>query len=277
VLRSAKLGYCVVGSEVAGYSGGDIPKNLFIRWTQFSTFCGLFLNGGHGQREPWKRSSEELEIYRRFAWMHTELIPYIYSHVYACHDGGKPLMRPLAAKYHYLFGDDFLVAPVYEDSLTREVSLPEGRWRYLFNDDDVMEGPKTFTRDYPLEEFPVFIRDGAIVPLRVTRPYTGFGDASTADFVTLLIYPHGNSTFTVARTDSNETTTVRVDDAPELSVRLDGDHMPHVLRVKRATKPASVSLDDKLLAEGADWHYDDTRHFLIVRSAHYGQGRYAIR
>jgi len=50
ILKSAKAGYNIIGSDVAGFSGSTIPPRLYIRWTQFSTFCGLFMNGGHGER-----------------------------------------------------------------------------------------------------------------------------------------------------------------------------------------------------------------------------------
>ena len=46
-----------------------------------------------------------------------------------------------AAKFHYMFGGDFLVAPIHEDRLTRTVSLPSGRWRYLFDDRELLQGP----------------------------------------------------------------------------------------------------------------------------------------
>src|SRR5690606_30994592 len=48
IMRSAELGYSVIGSDVGGYGGRDIPAEVYIRWAQFSAFCGLFLNGGHG-------------------------------------------------------------------------------------------------------------------------------------------------------------------------------------------------------------------------------------
>lgn len=58
----------------------------------------------------WKRSAPELEIIRKFSWLHTELVPYMYSHVVECHHGGKPLMRPLPdGDFHYLFGRELLV------------------------------------------------------------------------------------------------------------------------------------------------------------------------
>ena len=221
----------------------EIAPNIYIRWAEFSTFCGLFLNGGHGERRMWKRTQPELEIVRKFSWLHTELVPYMYSHVVACHNDGPPLMRPLSdGKYQYLFGDDFLVAPIHEDKLTRTVSLPPGGWRYLFDDREVFQGPQQLTRDFPLDEFPVFVRDGAIVPLKVTRPYTGFGDQDSADFTTWLIYPKGQGEFTLWNPETHpkpKSTTVKVDSGPLLKIAFSGKHAPHVLRVsQRKSRPA---------------------------------------
>ncbi|MFO7976560.1 MAG: glycoside hydrolase family 31 protein, partial [Candidatus Hydrogenedentota bacterium] len=44
ILRSAKVGYNVIGSDVGGFGGKTIPPRVYIRWAQFSAFCGLFLN-----------------------------------------------------------------------------------------------------------------------------------------------------------------------------------------------------------------------------------------
>ncbi|MBI4557015.1 MAG: glycoside hydrolase family 31 protein [Candidatus Hydrogenedentes bacterium] len=305
ILGSAKLGYCVIGSDVAGYSGGTIPPNLYIRWAQFSTFCGLFLNGGHGERRLWKRSSEELEIIRKFAWLHTELIPYMYSHVVACHRGGKPLMRPLDVDYHYLFGDDFLVAPIHEDRLTRTVKLPAGRWRYWFNDRELLEGPKEITREFPLDEYPVYVRDGAIIPLNVSRPYTGLGDRESEGFLTLCIYPYGKSEFTIHHPDGSGQTTVRVDmpleaevvtidpanhidlhtfgvlsvkpQKQKLEIELEGVHKPHILSILLPISALeSVEFDGMPLTESVAWRYDTVRSRLLVKTSSYTEGRYRI-
>ncbi|MCF6284316.1 MAG: glycoside hydrolase family 31 protein, partial [Candidatus Hydrogenedentes bacterium] len=188
-LKSAEMGYNIIGSDVAGYHGETpIDPELYIRWTQFSTFCGLFLNGGHGERRMWKRSPEEMEIIRTFSWLHHELVPYMYHYVVTAHEGGRRLMTPLnGAPYHYLFGEDILVAPIVEPGGNHTVTLPEGRWHYWFADHDVIEGPATITRDFPLAEYPVFVRDGAILPMQISRNYTGIGDASWRDLLTLTI------------------------------------------------------------------------------------------
>ena len=88
----------------------------------------------------------------------SELLPYAYTWSRAAVDG-KPLMRAMfldypndytytpATRYQYLFGPDFLVAPVYQDTqadtlgndIRDGIYLPEGRWVDYFTG-DVYEG-----------------------------------------------------------------------------------------------------------------------------------------
>jgi len=316
ILSSARLGYCVIGSDVAGYHGRsnpddtgpataallsswkpttggpsstefgtgagreEIAPNIYIRWAEFSAFCGFFLNGGHGERRLWKRTQPELEIVRKFSWLHTELVPYMYSHVVTCHNGGAPLMRPLAeGKFQYLFGDDFLIAPIHEDKLSRTIELPQGKWRYLFDDHELLQGPMRLTRDFPLEGFPVFIREGAVVPMKIQRPYTAFGDKESADFTTWMIYPGGKNQFTLYHPETHpnpEQTTLSVDSAESLRIEFSGKHEPHILRIFAKARPANINLDGKSLPEGTAWSFDKEHERLIIKTREYAEGKYSI-
>jgi alpha-glucosidase (family GH31 glycosyl hydrolase) len=277
IMKSAKLGYNIIGSDVAGFSGKVIPPRLYIRWAQFSAFCGLFLNGGHGERALWKRSPQELEIIRRFSWLHTELIPYIYSYVVEAHSGGTVLQRPVKGKYHYLFGDNFLVAPIYKDELTNEVTLPKGKWRYFFSDTEVIEGPVSFNKEFPLEEFPVYVRDGAIIPMDIKRSYTGIGDENSDRFLTFVIYPHDKSTFTVHHPDNSGSTTVDVENSDgKINILLSGIKKPHILNVHLDKMPQKVELDGSNLFDSIDFRFDESKHKLIIRTAEYNKGNYSI-
>jgi len=277
ILASAKLGYNIIGSDVAGFSGKVIPPRLYIRWAQFSTFCGLFLNGGHGERALWKRSQQELEIIRKFSWLHTELIPYMYTYVVNAHNGGRVLQRPVDGKYHYLFGDQFLVAPIYKDELKNTITLPEGEWRYFFNNKEVVQGPVTFEKEFPLDEYPVYIREGAIVPMNVTRDYTGIGDKSSEGYLTLLIYPDGNSEFTVHHPDKSGSTSVKVEDHPgQMTVSLKGIHKSHILNINMPAKPKRVELDNAVLSDPVNYYFDQVRGRLIIRTDSFNVGKYII-
>lgn len=84
-----------------------------------------------------------------------------------------------------MFGDDFLVAPIYKDTKTRNILLPEGKWRYFFDDKEVLKGPMEFEKEFSMEEFPLYIKEGAIVPMHINREYTGLGDRESNGFTTI--------------------------------------------------------------------------------------------
>jgi alpha-glucosidase (family GH31 glycosyl hydrolase) len=277
IMESAKVGYNIIGSDIAGFSGSVIPPRLYIRWAQFSTFCGLFLNGGHGERALWKRSQQELDIIRKFSWLHTELIPYMYSYVVSAHNGGTLLQRPVEGKYHYLFGDNFLVAPIYKDQLKNKITLPDGKWRYFFQDNEVIQGPITFEREFALDEYPVYIREGAIVPMDIKREYTQIGNKSSSGYLTLLIYPAGKNDFTVYHPDKSGNTTVLVEDYPEkIDISLGNQHKPHILNIHMAAKPGKVLLDQTILPETENYYFDEYHNRLIIKTENYSDGKYII-
>ena len=277
ILQSARLGYNIIGSDVAGFSGGEIPPRLYIRWAQFSTFCGLFLNGGHGERALWKRSEQELEIIREYSWLHTELLPYMYSSVVEAHQGGKVLQRPVKGKYHYMFGGELLIAPIYKDELKNSVSLPRGKWRYWYDDKELIEGPVSFERDFPLEEYPVYIREGAIIPMNIERSYTGIGDENSQGYLTFRIFPDGNNRFEVHHPDSGTSTSVMVEECEEsIKIYFEGVKRPHILHLHLSSVPNRVLLDNKQLSSPQDCHFDAEKSKLIIRTDEYSIGEYTI-
>ena len=129
----------------------------------------------HGQnREPWKFDDETVEIYRKYAKLHTSLFPYIYTYAKAASNGGLPIMRPLILiypddekvyneDYEYLFGDYFLVAPMYQRGSERQVYLPSGTW-YDYWDNKEYRGPTYIAYTSALDKIPLFVKKGAIIP-----------------------------------------------------------------------------------------------------------------
>ncbi len=276
ILRAAKLGYNLPGSDIGGYHGSkEIQPELYIRWAQFAVFSGFFLNGGHGERRLWKRTQQELELIRECHWLRTELVPYIYSYVVTASRGGRTLMVPIDGKYQYLFGDALCVAPIYQDSLTREVTLPAGKWRYWYDDTKVLEGNTTFTRSYPMNEFPVYIKDGAIIPMNISRAYTGIGDETWAPYLTLNIYPSGKSSFTVYHTDKSGEITVTVEEGTPMKITLDGVVKPHLLRILSFKQPVKITYNNVPMQEDT-WEYHAEQQRLIIRNTAVASGIYLV-
>ncbi len=276
ILKSAEMGYSVIGSDVAGFSGGTIPPRLYIRWAQFSAFCGLFLNGGHGERRLWKRSEQELEIIREYSWLHTELVPYMYHYVVRANEGGTRLQRPIDGKHHYMFGDHLLIAPIYQDDQNLEVQLPKGKWRYWFDDSKTIEGPTTYSQDFALDKYPVFIKEGAIIPMNIERSYTGIGTEEDHGFLTLLIYPDREGSFEVFREkDASTNVSYQLKDQL-LTVNLEEKRVPHILKISMEKQPKKITLDGITLEEGVNFTYDKKSKKLSIRTADYIEGNYQI-
>ena len=193
MLASSRYNYVSYGSDIGGFrSDGNQYKDVFIRWAQLGAFCPVMENGGGGEHRPWMFDEETLAVYRKFAVLHEELIPYIYSQAAYSYELVKPTMRPQLGTYQYMLGDELLVAPMFEEGNTRTVVFPEGNWIYLFDETRQFSGGIQKI-DFALDEYPVFVRKGAIIPMDVTDGTTGFGSALSADYTTVLLYPDKGS------------------------------------------------------------------------------------
>src|SRR5262249_38760850 len=71
----------------------------------------------------------------------------------------------------YLFGSDMLVAPIatpLSDAsrlATKKIWLPPGTWIEWFTGTE-LKGPATMERSFALDEIPVYVKAGAIVPMQ---------------------------------------------------------------------------------------------------------------
>ncbi len=102
------------------------------------------------------------------------LFPYRYAAAQEAAQTGMPLMRALVLLYQddprarairdeYLFGPDFLVAPVLDAGTQRAVYLPAGSWIDYWTGKPAAGGA-TVVADAPADTIPVWVRAGAVIP-----------------------------------------------------------------------------------------------------------------
>jgi alpha-D-xyloside xylohydrolase len=181
-------------SDIGGFHGGDPDdpwyRELIVRWYQFSAFCPLFRAHGNreprtpfgldqtgGPNEPWSFGEEALECISAMLSLRVRLRPYIMTQMRTAHEAGVPPMRPLfvgfpgdprawQAEDSYLFGPDLLVAPVTQyQARQRPVYLPRGsQWTNAWTG-EVFDGGRDIVADAPLRQIPLFLRDGASLPV----------------------------------------------------------------------------------------------------------------
>jgi len=105
------------------------------------------------------------------------LRPYIRELMRQAHEKGTPPMRPLFYDFPhdpacwevedaYMFGPDLLVAPIlHEGARSRNVYLPAGSsWTDPYTG-ETFPGGITVTADAPLARIPLFLKDGAKLPI----------------------------------------------------------------------------------------------------------------
>src|SRR5262249_21401563 len=144
-------------------------KTLYLRWAQFGALCPLMETGGEGERRPWRIDEETIRIFRKFANLHTELVPYFYSRMVEAHNTGVPIIRAANAKTgEYFLGSDLYVSLMLGPGDSKTVRLPPGEWIDWWDETHVFRGP-ALLENYPapLDRVPLFVRRGALLPLEV--------------------------------------------------------------------------------------------------------------
>ncbi len=171
----------------------------WLRRIQSVVFSPLaLLNAWGDATKPWS-FPEVAEEVNFFIDLRVRLVPYLYATFAQYHYQGLPPVRSMEIAFgdvtgrfaksghkefdtirapygrihsfaftdQYMVGDSLLVAPMFCGQTERQVFLPDGRWFDFFTH-DTYEGGDFITYRCPLERMPVFVKDGAVLPLYKT-------------------------------------------------------------------------------------------------------------
>lgn len=203
-----------ITSDMDGIFGGN-NKAVNIRDFQWKTFTPMQLNmDGWGSNEKYPHALGEpaASINRNYLKLKSELLPYAYSIAREAVDG-LPMIRAMfleeqnpytlgkQTQYQFMYGPDFLIAPVYQntksDTLGNDVRnhiyLPVGSWVDYFTG-QVYEGGRVINNfDCPIWKLPVFVKRGAIIPMN--NPNNNPNEVNK-NLRIYEVYPFGNTSFT---------------------------------------------------------------------------------
>lgn len=212
--RMSTSGFSFVGSDIGGFIDHPTPE-LFVRWMQLAVFHPFFRthsSGDHGEQEPWSFGEDALKIVRTYIELRYTLLPYIYTAFHQYVNEFTPMLKPISmfdqsdqdTLYRvdeFLMGDHILVCPVLEpNAKSRYVYLPKGKW-YNYWTNKVFEGGKEILADAPLEQIPLYIREGAVVPFYPVMQYVG---EKPVDQLTIKVYYGGESLNSYLYEDSGD-------------------------------------------------------------------------
>jgi hypothetical protein len=261
-IRAGGVGLSLISHDIGGFALPEsdvqtspdgkpiIDPERYLRWLQFGVF-GPMLRfhsaPGCGSRLPYDYEPLLGGACRHWLRVRHSLLPYLYTATYLHHTTGIPVVRglfladprnPEAYRFdQYYFGPDLLVAPMLSAEGLRAVYLPAGLW-WEFDTATCMAGGGEFTRAVALDEVPVYVRAGSILPRRdpdgavhrAATEHLWLDSYPGADGTSLLYeddgtttrYRNGDGCLTrMALTQADGTFTIRVttDGVPQVSTR----------------------------------------------------------
>ena len=167
-------GFSYWSHDVGGFVRKS-PEELYNRWTFLGIFTSHMRCHGQPPKEPWAYSQEFCDSFRRMLELRYRLMPYIMAQSVLCSEKGLPLLRAMFLEYpqdetcstledQYFFGDDILVAPLFQAAADRSVYLPEGKWVEL-GTNKVYEGGKWHHVTATAYPGLAFVKAGAAIPM----------------------------------------------------------------------------------------------------------------
>ena len=213
-------GFCVENRYVAaqkefdetGVENADLKewRELQARWNQFGCFVPLYRT--HGQwptREVWNIAPANHPAYKTivaYDKLRYRLMPYLYSMAGMVHLKDYTMMRALVMDFNgddniydikdqWMFGSALMACPVGEyQKYTRNVYLPKQKGWYDFYTGKYYAGGQTIVADAPFEKIPVFVPEGAILPV---GPEMEWSDQKKAELIDLYVYAGKDGQFTI--------------------------------------------------------------------------------
>ena len=174
-------------------------RELYTRWLQYGTFLPVMRSHGTDTpREVWRFGEPGTPFYdtiKKFIELRYRLLPYVYSMAAMTTFSGYTMLRCVALEYphdaqtydlteEYLFGS-FLVCPVTHAMYysagshplpnvpkTQEVYLPSGTRWIDFWTSSYHEGGQVLLTPAPLEQIPLFLPEGTILPMGPVMQYS---------------------------------------------------------------------------------------------------------
>lgn len=179
-----------IGSDMDGIFGGNnkIVQTRDFQWKAFTTYM-LDMDGwGSNQKSPWALGEDGTSINRTYLKLKAQLMPYINTTSHeATAKGGLPMLRAMfleesnpytlgtGTQYQYMWGDNFLVAPIYQNTnadaegndIRNDIYLPSTSdvWIDYFTGQQYRGGQVLNNFDAPLWKLPVFVKNGSIIPM----------------------------------------------------------------------------------------------------------------
>lgn len=289
---AANIGYSWWSHDIGGHMQGYSDSELALRWLQYGVFSPI--NRLHSSnslftgKEPWRYPAAVCQSMKEFLRFRHGLIPYLYTMNVRTHEEGLPLVLPMyyyhpmdeqayEVKNQYYFGTEMMVAPITKKADSQllvaenQLWLPDGVW-YDYFTGYRYQGNTTLKIYRSLEQMPVFVKEGAIIPLAgdVMAPATD----RLPEVMEWHLFPGKNHEFELVEDLEGKrvlTTCIWDWESQELKLEVKGDMtiLPKDRKHKivlHSMEPVDTHVvnDGVCMEAGADKDNSRLQHFLIM-------------
>jgi alpha-D-xyloside xylohydrolase len=232
-------GFTFWSADIGGT--GELPgdQELLIRWLQWALLLSHPRVHGVGIREPCRWPEPARGVAREWIRLRYRLLPYVLAEAAGAAARGLPFARPLVLEFpddpttwrigdQFLCGRSLLAAPLFEPGGRRRLYLPAGTWTDWWSRER-LRGPRWLEVQHGLDTMPLYLREGAVVPLGPVMRWVG---ERPADPLTVVVAPF----------EAAGRTELRVPlDGREVTIRYEARAGRHTVEVEGA--PGEVALD----------------------------------
>ncbi len=294
--------------DIGGHIPGTIAPELFTRWVQWGALSPVLrthtTRNADAERRIWAYPYPYARAMRRAYLLRYKLLPYIYTASRNAFDTGISMIHPLYYEYpesneaynfgdEYFYGKDMIVSPVVtpmsKDSLlaTENVWIPPGTWIEWYSGKR-LHGPAVVKRQYSLNDIPIFVRAGSIIPMQTLKQKA---DIENVNPLVLRIFPSSNGATSVYEDEGNSQGYQNGRfSRTEVSYNTDNHRVMHitiaaakgtypgmkktrtyVVELMNVFPPEQVSCNGRVISYGKNgWRYDGDKLETVIRTGSFG-------
>lgn len=207
-------GFGYFSHDMSGFEATATP-DIYKRWAAFGLLSTHSrLHGNSSYRVPWLFDDESVDVLRFFTKLKGKLMPYIWAQANKTSTVGVPMMRAMVIDYaddpaclyldrQYMFGDNLLVAPIFNDEGTAEFYVPSGIWTDIISGKKY-EGGKYYNEKFDYFSLPCLAKPNSIIAYGAFEKNFEYDYLSNAEIVIYELESGRSASCTIYDTDSNK-------------------------------------------------------------------------
>ena len=311
---AANVAYSYWSHDIGGHMPGAVVPELYTRWIQFGIFSPILrthtTKNPEAERRIWAYPDPYYTAMKSAYQLRYAMQPYLYTEARRTYDTGVAFFHPLYYDYpeteeaythreEYKFGDNIIVSPIVAPAdpqthiSSKSVWLPEGEWIEWMSGEH-LKGPGNFDRHFLINQIPVYIKAGTIIPEQPEMSYTGEKPVDPLIFEVLPFAAEQKESEYRVYEDSGIAERYQKGEFARTGIKVthpsatqleaviepaEGDYLGmaqqrgYELRLDSATPATAVTVDGHRLKEGkqtskkAEWSYNKDKQQIVVRLA----------